>query len=446
MRFNLRAKHGDYYCVVTITDDYGRRKERWIPLKIKVNEDRKREANALVAKLEAPGGFNPDSLEESNKILSQLGLYQYDSSWNLIKEIKQVNDQKTGKPLLYNGLTTLPSEEINSALSSLRRGKKMLFGDFLVVWYNIHKGDLAEGTIQSLQQHVFKVIGPWFNSHKITLTGIQPEDIEAFYRDKGQQVKTNTLRHYHGTIRSALRFAFKRGYVINNVADRVEKPKKTIYKANFYNADELKKLFECAKKTNLEFGIHMAAYYGLRREEVCGLKWDAIDFQYKQMTIKHTICEAKVEGRYQLYLRDTTKNKSSFRTLPLSDTTIDMLLTMKEKQEKLMKLFGNRYNHDFDDYIYVFENGDIIRPGWISSSFRTLLINNDLPRIRFHDLRHSCATLLRHEGVPMEDISKWLGHSNLLTTEQVYAHYDDSLKGNTLNALSKALDNKKEMS
>ncbi len=155
----------------------------------------------------------------------------------------------------------------------------------------------------------------------------------------------------------------------------------------------------------------MAAYYGLRREEVCGLKWDAIDFQYKTVTIKHTIYEAHVDGQYQLFLRDTTKNKSSFRTLPLSNTTVDLLLSMKEKQEKMKRLFGNRYNDYFDDYIYVFENGDIIRPGWVSASFKKLLDDNGLPHIRFHDLRHSCATLLRHEGVPMEDISKWLGHS-----------------------------------
>lgn len=189
----------------------------------------------------------------------------------------------------------------------------------------------------------------------------------------------------------------------------------------------------------------MTAYYGLRREEVCGLKWEAIDFQYNIMTFKHTICETKVNGVYQLFLRNKPKNKSSFRTLPLSDSTIDMLLTMKEKQEKMIKLFGNRYIHDFDGYIYTYESGDIVRPGWESSSFRKYLEDNNLTRIRFHDLRHSYETLLRHQGVPMEDISKWLGHSNLLTTEQVYAHYDDSLKGKTLKALSSALDEKKEM-
>jgi integrase len=445
MIYNLREKHGDWYCVVEWRDEQYHRKERWIPLRIRVSDERKRDAALLVKKIEASKGFNPDSVDETNRMLAKFGLFQYDCGWHILKNVNTLRDEKTGKPILYNGEDSLSPEVLNDALERLKRGKKMLFGDFLVVWFSIHREELAEGTIQTLGHHVFKSIGPWFNAHKITLTDLEPEDIESFYREKGQTVTSNTLRHYHATIRSALQFAFQRGYVVNNVADRVTKPKKTIYKGSFYNEEQLKTLFTAAKDTNLEFAVHMASYYGLRREEVCGLRWDAIDFQYKTMTIKHTVCEAKVNGVYQLFLRDTTKNKSSFRTLPLSDSTMELLLARKEKQERLKTAFGTRYNHDFDDYIYVFENGDIIRPGWLTSSFRKLLKDNNLPLIRFHDLRHSCATLLRHEGVAMEDISKWLGHSNLLTTEQVYAHYDDSLKEGTLKAVSRALDKKKEM-
>ena len=445
MNCNLREKHGEWYFVATFKDDEGKRKERWLPLKIKVSEDRKKEAKTLVNKLAAPGGFNPNSVDETNKVLATLDLYQYDYNWKLIKEVKQVKSTQNGKLLIFEDSKELSQEELNANLANLKRGKKMLFGDFLVIWFNIHKKELYQTSIAALQGQVFNVIGPWFNERKITLTGIEPEDIEAFYRERSDKVSSNTLRHYHGTIRCALQFAFKKGYVVNNVADRVDKPKKGLFKGSFYNEEELKKLFAYAKDTNLEFGIHMAAFYGLRREEVCGLKWDAIDFQYKTMTIKHTITEATVDHCFQLYMKDTTKNSSSFRTLPLSDSTISYLLSIKEKQERMKTLFGNRYNHNFDEYIYTFENGDIVRPGWVTASFRKFLEDNGLPRIRFHDLRHSCATLLRHQGVPMEDISKWLGHANILTTEKVYAHYDDSLKGNTLKTLSKVLDEKQEM-
>lgn len=450
VNFTLREKHKEWYCCVSFKGEDGKRKERWVPLKILVKEDRKKEAKHLIEELSAPGAFNLDSVSATNQTLARLGLYLYDQNWKILREGAIVTSSKLGRPSVYPEVKDLTPAQIQQATLELKRGKKMYFGDFMILWYNIHKESLAPATVSTLRSHVFHSVGPWFNEHKITLSGIQPEDIEAFYRDRAQYVGSNTLRHYHGTIRSALQYAFKRGYIVNNIADRAEKPKKTIFKGNFYNEEQLKKLFEISKKTNLEFAVYMGAYYGLRREEICGLKWSAVDFQYKTITIKHTVIETSNGKEYQLFLKDTTKNKSSFRTLPLSDATVDMLLKMKQRQEKMKLLFGNRYNHEFDDYIYVFENGDLVRPNWVTACFKRLLDDNNMPHIRFHDLRHSCATLLRHQGVPMEDISKWLGHSNLLTTEQVYAHYDDMKKGTTLKALSSALDNdkddKKEMS
>lgn len=103
------------------------------------------------------------------------------------------------------------------------------------------------------------------------------------------------------------------------------------------------------------------------------------DFQYKTITIKHTVIETSNGKEYQLFLKDTTKNKKSLRTLPLSDATVDTLLKMKQRQEKMKLLFGNRYNHEFDDYIYVFENGDLVRPNWVTACFKRLLDDNNMP-------------------------------------------------------------------
>lgn len=437
MNYNLREKHGEWYCVVTFREKGNKRKERWIPLRILVKDDKKKEARKLVEEIEKRHAFDPDSLKRTNEAMSRLGLYEFDVNWRPMR----LSPDKFERVRVVEEANDLTPSEISDGQMALRRGRKMLFGDYLVIWFNIHKENIAENSQASLRGQVYRIIGPWFNSQRVTLTGIQPEDIEAFYREKAQSgLSNNTLRHYHGTIRCALQYAFKRGYVTSNVADRVEKPKKEVYKGSFYNEAELKKLFEASKGTNLEFAVHMAAYYGLRREEIIGLKWDAIDFQYKKITVKHTISEISLNGKFQLLLKDTTKNKSSFRTLPLSDATVSMLVRMKERQEKMQTLFGDRYNHSFDDYIYCFENGDLIRPNWVTYQFRKLLDDNGMRRIRFHDLRHSCATLLRHQGVKMEEISKWLGHSSTQTTEQIYAHYDESAKSGTLKAISSALD------
>lgn len=291
VNFTLREKHKEWYCCVSFKGEDGKRKERWVPLKILVKEDRKKEAKHLIEELSAPGAFNLDSVNATNQTLARLGLYLYDQNWKILRDGAIVTSSKLGRPPVYPEVKDLTPTQIQQATIELKRGKKMYFGDFMILWYNIHKESLAPATVSTLRSHVFHSVGPWFNEHKITLSGIQPEDIEAFYRDRAQYVGSNTLRHYHGTIRSALQYAFKRGYIVNNIADRAEKPKKTIYKGNFYNEEQLKKLFEISKKTNLEFAVYMGAYYGLRREEICGLKWSAVDFQYKTITIKHTVIE-----------------------------------------------------------------------------------------------------------------------------------------------------------
>lgn len=441
MTFHRRVRHGEYFCRVAYRDKEGQRREKWIPLKLKVDEGTAKEANALVMALSQPGAIDMESLAKTNDTLARLGLDQFDGYWKIVE------GSGSGQALaisptdgLYSDKMT--SDEIRSAQLSLKAGKKVLFGDYMALYYCIHKSELQETSSGMLHSHVFAVIRPYFNQRKIALKSLQPEDLEAFYRDMaaGGKRTGNTIRHYHGSIRVALQYAFKKGYVVNNVADRVDRPKKEAFKGSFYDIREIEKLFRVSNGTNLELPIHFAVYYGLRREEVIGLKWDAIDFQYRTMTIKNTALEASVDGEHKLLLKETTKNDSSFRTMPLSQKTIDLLLEKKLKQEKMKELFGNSYNKRFDGYVNVFENGDLMRPNWVSANFRKLLDDNGMRRIRFHDLRHTCATLLRHNGVPMEDISKWLGHSNILTTERVYAHYDEAKKQDTLKEISSILD------
>ena len=441
MTFHRRVRHGEYFCCVYYRDKDGARREKWIPLKLKVDEGTAKEANALIMALSQPGAIDMDSLAKTNDTLSRLGLDQFNGYWKIVEGSGE------GKALAVSptdGVFSdkMTSDEIRTAQVALKAGKKMLFGDYMALYYCIHKAELQENSAGMFHSHVFGVIRPYFNKRKIALKNLQPEDLEAFYRDMAANTKRsgNTIRHYHGTIRVALQYAFKKGYVVNNVADRVDKPKKEPFKGSFYDLDEVEKLLHLSKGTNLEIPIHLAVYYGLRREEVIGLRWDAIDFQYRTMTIKNTVQEASVEGEYKLLLRETTKNDSSFRTMPLSKKTIDLLLEKKLKQDKMKTLFGNSYNPRFIDYINVFENGDLMRPSWVSANFKKLLVDNGMRVIRFHDLRHTCATLLRHNGVPMEDISKWLGHSNIMTTERVYAHYDEAKKQDTLKEITSILD------
>ena len=258
-------------------------------------------------------------------------------------------------------------------------------------------------------------------------------------------LSANTVIHHHAIIRKALDYAYKMDVIQNNPADKVQRPKKEQYIGSFYNENELNELFEKSKDDPLNLMIRVASYYGLRRSEVLGLKWDAFDFDNKTITIKHTVTIGKIDGKRQIYSKDRTKNKSSYRTLPLIDDIADRLLELKEQQEYFKKAFGKSYYKKDKEYVFVKPDGKLIRPDYVSEHFKSLLNKLGLRHIRFHDLRHSCASLLLAKGIPMKAIQEWLGHSNFSTTANIYAHLDSNSKQLSAQAITSAFEAKKEI-
>lgn len=170
----------------------------------------------------------------------------------------------------------------------------------------------------------------------------------------------------------------------------------------------------------------MAAYYGLRRSEIVGLRWKAIDFESDRITIDHTVIQVKVDGELKIIAKDRAKNKASCRSLPLMPQIKEMLLQMKNEQEENRRLCGNCY-HD-SEYVYVNKLGTPYTPNYITDHFRSFLKKNEFRKLTFHGLRHSCASMLLKQSVGMKDIQAWLGHSTYNTTANFYAHLDTASK------------------
>lgn len=303
---------------------------------------------------------------------------------------------------------------------------RILFGCYLLNWLERAKQTIEVSTYAGYKLTIEGRIAPYFNDRQIYLQDLTPQMIDDYYAFLAKDVGNNTIIHHHAIIRKALQEAYVDGYILYNIADRAHRPKKSDFVGSFYNKDEMLHLFKCVKGLPIEFPVLMAGYYGLRRSEVAGLKWSAIDFDYKTITIKHVVTTATVDGKQVMIAKDRTKTKKSLRTLPLMPAIIDLLKAMKEKEALNRRLFGSAYTEQYADYIFKNDIGELINPDFISQNFAIQIKNNHLRKIRFHDLRHSCATLLRHEGVPMEDIQKWLGHSEITTTEKIYAHFDEN--------------------
>lgn len=136
---------------------------------------------------------------------------------------------------------------------------------------------------------------------------------------------------------------------------------------------------------------------------------------------------------------DRAKTKSSLRTLPLVPPIRDRLLMLKGQQDTYRRLCGKSYNRDYLGYLCVDEIGNIIRPNYVSEQFPKLLEKNGLRPIRFHDLRHSCASLMVMNGVSMKQVQEWLGHSTFSTTADIYAHLDYKSKQGSAGVIANLL-------
>lgn len=317
--------------------------------------------------------------------------------------------------------------------------RDMPFSSYLVQWMEIARSTLKPNTAAGYASMIQNPIAPYFQQRGITLGGLQAVDIQMFYTSQLKRVSANTVIHYHAIIHRALKYDVKTDLIDVNPADKVERPRKDRFTASFYDGNEVNRLFQAARGTPLELPVMLAAFYGLRRSEVVGLKWDAIDFENKTIAIRHTVTVCAEKGRRIEVAADTTKTASSRRTLPLVPAFQTKLAALKEQQEKNRILCGRSYCTDYLGYVLVDAMGNRLKLSYISTAFPVLLKRNGLRPIRFHDLRHSCASLLLKNGVPMKQIQEWLGHSDFSTTANIYAHLDAGSKLTSAQAMEKGL-------
>ena len=328
---------------------------------------------------------------------------------------------------------------VPTAPAEIRLDDDILFSDFMLKWLEVTKSSIQITTYASYQGMVERIIAPYFRKRGIKLVDLKATDLQDFYTKQLERVKANSVIHYHANIHKALKYAVKIDLIPTNPADKVERPKKNEFKGSYYSAEEIHALTEIAEGTKLEIPVLLASFYGLRRSEVLGLKWDAIDFEENTLEIKHIVTQASIDGKKVLVQADRAKTKSSLRTLPLVPPIRDRLLMLKGQQDTYRRLCGKSYNRDYLGYLCVDEIGNIIRPNYVSEQFPKLLEKNGLRPIRFHDLRHSCASLLLANGVPMKQIQEWLGHSDFSTTANIYAHLDYASKLSSAQAMLERL-------
>ena len=327
----LQEKNGFYYIVLSYTDSAGKRRQPWIGTGLPVKGNKKR----------------------AEKMLAD-----------------------TRKDF------TIPKGQV-SELSP-----DMAFSDYMRYWLKMMRTAVTETTYSSYCFNVEKHIIPYFEPLGVTLAGLQPRQIQSFYLHEAETLKNTSILRFHTNLHKALKYAVRIDLIASNPVDKVDRPKPQAFMASYYSAEEMEKLFEAAQGHKLELIIQLAAFYGLRRAEVMGLRWEAIDFEAKTLTIRHIVTSTRIDGKKILVEADRAKTKSSLRTLPLVDPIAERLKAVKEQQEYNQKICGNCYNQEYLGYVFVDAMGNLIQPDSVTTGFPQLLKENGLRRIRFHDLRH----------------------------------------------------------
>ncbi len=309
---------------------------------------------------------------------------------------------------------------------------ELTLADWLESWMdNIVRPTRAETTVYGYQKIIDNHLVPALGD--IPLLKLTPMDIQQYYIQVQQNasLSSNTLRRHHDLLSSSLRSAVRQDKLLLSPMDRVEPPRAKQKEASYYRPEELKQLYTLLEGHPLELCAKLAGSLGMRREEICGLKWECIDYQRQLLSIR----EARTAFGATIVQKET-KTRSSVRTLYMPD---DVVRLLRAEQERQIELFRTGRLSEPSQFVVLDHKGWPYSPNALSLAFTRFVKKNGLPRVTLHGLRHSFATVASFQGVPLFDIGKALGHATPATTGKIYTHLVDHTHADTLLKVSDAL-------
>lgn len=315
------------------------------------------------------------------------------------------------------------------------------FSDYVRIWLEQIARKVDAVTMQGYHVLANGHILPYFDDTGLLLSKVDYKAIQRYIDTKHENgrldgkggLSARSLKLHKNIINQTLNMAVQNKLLPSNPCQFVVLPQVQRYESTFYNTKQLKALFKALENDPMLPLVKITAIYGLRRSELLGLQWDSVDFEGKTMSIRHTV--AKVT---EVVAKDKTKNASSRRTFPLTPEALEIFQTAKWQAEQHRILFGREYQEN--NYVFKWPDGHPYSPDYISERFSNLLKKHNLPHIRFHELRHSCASLLLDMGWNLKDVQEWLGHSDIKMTANIYSHLDVARKNNIANSLAEKFE------
>jgi integrase len=310
--------------------------------------------------------------------------------------------------------------------------ERQMVGQFMQRWLTAAKPSLRGRTWERYEQYVRLHIVPGMG--KVWLTNLTPLHLQRLYAQRIEAgLSTTTVHHLHATIHRALDHAVRWSLVQRNVADLVDPPRPRHHEITTLSAEEANRLLSAAHGNRLEALYVIALTTGMRQGELLGVRWRDVDLDRGAVQIRGTMQATKDGLRFA-----ETKTRGSRRHVLLSARAVDALRRHRAAQAEERLRVGPAWEDN--DLVFANEVGRPIAAGnLLKRSFEPLLTRAGVPRIRFHDLRHSAATLLLEQGIHPKIVSEMLGHTRISTTLDLYSHVTPTMQRQAAEAFDSIL-------
>lgn len=319
--------------------------------------------------------------------------------------------------------------------------------EFLDYWLAGKKLELRKSTYEGYVCRI-NSMKKYFEKGNPELISLTPKDFNDFFKysleygkinqknHKREPLSVRTVRNYRNILHAAYNEAIINGLTDKNPLDTVlvRGKKNCEYgeELSFLTEEEISDVlhFINSNYPRLTAIAFMGVYYGLRRSEILGLKWSAINWHKGTLSIQHTVVRVR-----SITAEDASKTKAGTRELNLFDTARNCLLKVKQLQEEYQDFYGNEYKNK-DGYVFTWEDGRPYDPNYISHLFTKAMKEFGRPEITLHKLRHTCCSLLINKGWDLKKLQYWMGHSDASTTLNIYSHFNRKRLNESINDLS----------
>ncbi|WP_139905657.1 tyrosine-type recombinase/integrase [Clostridium thermarum] len=298
--------------------------------------------------------------------------------------------------------------------------KKTTIEEYLKEWLETHKTNISPSTHKRYSEFCNTI-----NKHlgKIEILKLTPMTIQKFYSTlMGEtELSNSTILKIHRCLNLALKQAVAWRLINNNPCQFVKAPSPEEIEVNVWDEFTVKKFLHESRGENIYIQIALALGTGMRQGEICALKWENVDLKKGEIYVRSSV--KNINGEL---ITKKPKTKSSVRRIPIPDDLKDLLVLHKKRQDRIKE---NNQKYKDEGYVCAWEDdGRLYDPQYIAKKFPKILKKYDVPMIRFHDLRHTHATLLLLHNVPAKVVSERLGHSSVNITLDIYSHVLPSMQ------------------